>query len=66
MWTAPPALFQGLAMAGLGLLGAPSGGFGPAAVLSTAVFAAAGFAAITLISATPCGVPIQRHVRDLR
>ncbi|MGH3209151.1 MAG: EamA family transporter [Trebonia sp.] len=46
-----------LALAGLGLLvGLPGGGYGPAAVLegaAMALLASAGFAAITLIGATP-------------
>jgi DME family drug/metabolite transporter len=46
-----------LALAGLGLLvGLPSGGFGPVAVLdgaAMALLASAGFAALTLIGATP-------------
>jgi drug/metabolite transporter, DME family len=46
-----------LALAGLGLLiGLPSGGYGPAAVLdsaSMALLASAGFAVLTLIGATP-------------
>ena len=46
-----------LALAGLGLLvGLPSGGYGPVAVLESAgmaLVASAGFAALTLISATP-------------
>lgn len=47
----------GLALAGLGLLvGLPSGGYGPVAVLESsgvALLASAGFATLTLISATP-------------
>jgi DME family drug/metabolite transporter len=46
-----------LALAGLGLLvGLPSGGYGPVAMLESAgmaLLASAGFAALTLISATP-------------
>ena len=46
-----------LALAGLGLLvGLPSGGYGPVAVLESAgmaLLASTGFAALTLISATP-------------